>query len=465
MAALRRGLRQMVCVLPLLVLAACNGVGKGDKIDHLQMVNKSGTTIVVLTESEQVLGYQCLRQQLGIFAVFGKNGSADYSLRPATTWTSSNPDVVRVSNGDEPDPTQPGRVFAKGVITPLRAGSAIITADYVGITTSVQVIVRVPDSIILSTSQFDFSSNASTSGPFNMATGSTQQYYAYARLRDENDIVVVRDVTGQAKWSTPDDPTNNYIAVTTPPVGLTTGGGLVAALAPSGPVTVQANFSACPGTQYEYINADVQVSGLNSLSVQHDPAFNPANPLVIGTREAFKVVATLNNGATQDLSLQSNLKTNGSDGVMAFAGNVGVALGLGTTNITASFKESPPSPPLAVSTQNAVLSGFAIAASDYNQQIPTQGFYDHYHAVGTFTPVLPGPVFTQDLTHDTVWATSVPTDVTIGNAADTAGLAVSQKSAKTCVKIAGVLSSDTNRSDSTKLGVGVGVSPSTCPTN
>lgn len=466
MAALR-GLRQILCVLPLAVLAACNGVGKGDKIDHLQMVSQVGTVSVSLPSNFDVLAYQCLRQQLGMFAVFGKNGTADYTQRPATVWTSSSPDVVRVSNGDEPDPANAARIFPKGVITPLKAGSSDITVEYAGLSATVHVIVREPDSIILSTSQFDTLSNASTAGTLSIAPTSTQQYYAYARVRDQNDIVVVQDVTGNATWSTPDDPTNSFIQVTTPAAGLTSGGGLVTGLSASGPVTVQANFSACPGTQYEYITADVQVSGLQSLSVQHDLAFNPAVPLVVGTREALRVIATLNNGATQDLSLQALLKATGSTNIIGFAGNVASALAVGTTDVSATFGKSPSSPPLTINTQSAVLSNYEINPLDNNPQIPTQSFYDHFHARGTFTPVLGGGNFFQDLTHDTLWASSVPDDVSIGNAADTSGVAVSKKSEKTCVTIAAVLNAalqtDSLKTDTSKLGVGVGVTPSTCP--
>ncbi|MES2490840.1 MAG: hypothetical protein V4607_13720 [Pseudomonadota bacterium] len=463
MAALR-GLRQMFCVLALTALAACNGVGKGDKIDHLLMVSKVGDQAVFLPFNFQVLGYQCLRQQLGIYAVFESNTSADYTGRAGTIWTSSSPDVVRVSDGTEPDPTNPGRVFPKGVITPVRAGRAVITADYVGVTTSIEVIVREPESIILSTSQFDSTADAALSSPLSIATGSTQQYYAYAKLRDKDDLVVVQNVTGNAEWSTPDDPRNDYIQVTTPVPGSAVGGGLVTGLSPSGPVTVTANFSACPGTRFEYINTDVKVSGIQSLSVQHNPVFNPAIPLVVGTREALKVIATLNDGKTQDLSLQATLKTRGSTGILGFGGNVATALTVGTTDVVASFKSLvTTSPPLTITTQKAVLTNFEILSTDQNPVIPTQGFYDHFHSVGTFKQVIDGVDILQDLTHDTVWATSVPDDVSIGNASDTAGVAVSRKPDKTCVTVAAVLSTDNTKTDTTKLGVGVGVTPSTCP--
>lgn len=456
------GVRRLLRMMPLLACVACSGIGNGDKVNHLQMVSLVGLSATVLPPGIQVPAYQCLRQQLGVYAVFDKSGSGDYTERPGTHWTSSNPDIVHVSDGDDPDPTQPGRVFPKGVITPLRAGTAVITADYVGVRTSVQVNVREPDSIILSTSQYDSSSNASTAGALSIAPNSSQQYYAYARLRDDNDVVTVQDVTGYAQWSIPDDPQGSFATITTHAVGSSSGGGLVIGRGVGGPVTINANFSACPGTQYENITAKLAVSGVSQLSLQHNPSINPAVPLVVGTSEAFQVTGTLNNGATQDLSLQSALSTIGGDGVLTIGGNVGTALALGSTNVVATFN-GVLSPQLPVQTQNAVLSNFAIASGDRNQKIPTQGFYNHFHALGTFTPAAGGAPFQQDLTNNVTWATSDAASVVISNAADTAGLAISQKSAQNCVTIGAVLNTDASKTDSTKLGIGVAVSPATCP--
>lgn len=473
MAALR-GLRLMLCVLPLMALAACNGIGKGDKINHLQMVTK-GTAITFLPSGSQVLAYQCLRQQLGFYAIFGKNGTADYTERPAAVWTSSDPGVVRVSNGDERDPTDPERFFPKGVITPLQEGTAVITVEYAGLKTSIPVLVGVPESIILSTSPFDTASDASAS-VFNIATGSTQQYYAYAKLRDnENNLTTYQDVTGNAKWTSPDDP-GGHISVTTSVGGLTSGGGLVTGLSPGGPYTVNANFSACPDTQYENIKAQVQVSELSSLTVTHDPNFlilsnpNPPAPLVVNTSEAFVITGLLENGATQDLSYQATLSTEtGNAGILAFTQNVATALDDGSTQITARFR-SITSPPLVVQTQNAVLSGFAIspglppvpgAYDDKNQDISYQGFHS-FHAIGTFTPEVPGnPLFVQDMTQSALWTSDSPEDVSIGNAGQVTGVAVSRRSKQTCVVIRGTI--DASNFDSTALGVGAPVSNTTCP--
>ena len=464
MAALR-GLRQILCVLALMALTACSGVGKGDKVDYVVMVSKVGDQTVILPSNFKVQAYQCIRQQLGILAVFEGNSSADFSNRAGTTWSSSNPAVVRVSDGTERDPVNPDRVFPKGVLIPVREGSAVITADYVGVTTSIHVDVSEPDSIYLSTSAYDLSSNASATPlqSFNMAPGSTQQYYAYARLRDDDNVPFVRDVTGQADWTVRNDPRSEYLSVTTPPVGSAVGGGLVTALSAGGPLTVQAKFTACIGARYEDVVANVEVSGLDQLTVQHDPAFNPANPLVVGTREPFQAIATLNNGATQDLSLQSEFTTNGGVGILGFAGNVATALKKGETKVTARFKSSRPSPDFIVKAQEATLKTYELATSDENKRIEKQGFY-RYRINGIFKPTVTGPDFTQDLTLDSAWSSSDPTVVKMSNATDTAGIALSQQAKQGCVLIATAYTPNpTAFNDLTRLGVGVGVSSSVCP--
>lgn len=484
MAALR-GLRRMLCVLPLMALAACGGVGKGDKVEYLQMIDASSDPATALQPGADVQAYQCIRKQLGVLAVFGKNGSGNYTTRPATIWTSSNPGVVRVSNDDELDTTQPGRYYPKGVITPVSPGTAVITADYAGITTNVEVTVRAPDSIILSTSSFDFGQDATAAGTLSIATRSTQQYYAYARLRDQNNVVTVQGVTGSAVWSIPDDPNAGVASMTTHAPGTNTGGGLVTGRAQGGPVTINANFSACPGTVYENIQAKVQVSDVQSLSLEHDPNFlaiaNPPHPLILNTGEALVVKALLNNSQHQDLSQQATLLTDTSGAAVVSVGagsNIVTASTVGSANVQASFLDSGGnpiySPTLAIQTQDATLNTFTIspgilggtptpgAPNDRDQNIPLQGFYP-FHSLGIFASAVDGSTIIQDLTHSTIWVSGSPVDVEIGNAADVVGIASSLRSVQTCVTIYGAPKFVGGYIDSTHLGVGIPYSVGACP--
>lgn len=473
MAALR-GLRQILCVLPLLALVACKGIEKGDRIDHLIMFDKSTTTPVALATNADFQSYICLRQQLGVIAVFEKNGSADYSDRPGAIWSSDNENVVHVSNGDDiipsTDPTAPVRYYPKGVIKPINPGFATITVDYVGIKGSVTVHVQNPSSIILSTSPFDASSNASNLAAVSIAPNSYQQYYAYATLPNSGGqagVSAIRDVTGNAVWTVLEDPDKTYVSITNAATGTVQGGGLVTGISSSGDLTVNAHFAACEGTSFGVpdITAKVNVSNLASLKVEHDPNFlaikTPPYPLVVGTNEAFKVTGTLANTHQQDLSYQAVLSTkNGSAGILAFTGNLATASplsgGLGNTLVTATFNGID-SPSILAQTQNASLNSHKInshnvVASDINQSIPAGGFYP-YHSIGEFVPAS-GPTFTQDMTHSVAWTSSNAAIVAIGNAGMLVGVAISQNTKQDCVTITATPLIDPSKYDFTVLGVG-----------
>lgn len=485
MAALR-GLRRMLCVLPLVALAACQGIERGDRIDHILMVDKSTGTTVALEANSSFQSYVCLRQQLGIIAVFNKNGSADYSGRPGTVWSSDNENVIHVSNGDDIipsiDPTAPVRYYPKGTLKPIAPGTATITADYVGIKTSITVHVQNPTSIILSTSPYNALQDASAQPAVSIATGATQQYYAYATLPNvggQANVSAIRNVTGNALWTILEDPDQSFASITNPDSvsGSLVGGGLVTGISANGGLTVNAHFTACEGTAFGDIDrtARFQVSPVQSIVVKHDPNFlaitnpgyvppatpsvvsppNPPNPLVMGTQEAFEAVATLANGDTQDLTYQALFSTkNGTDGVLTFSGNVATAPVLsstfGSTLVTATFAGID-SPPILAKTQSASLNRLWIPDSDKNNSISPGGYYQ-FHARGNFNPDGGGVSFDQDMTHSVIWTSSNTAIIAIGNVGMLTGVGVSQNSSQACSKI--TASTAGGNTDFAIIGVG-----------
>jgi hypothetical protein len=241
---------------------------------------------------------------------------------------------------------------------------------------------------------------------------------------------------------------------------------------------VNAHFSACEGTSFGEVDIKTQlkVSDVLSLKASHDPSFidianpsyvpppppalpnppNPPLPLVIGTSEAFRAIATLNNGDTQDLSYQAVFSTkNGSSDILAgFVGNVATALNLGSTKVTATF-DGIDSNSVDVQTQNATLNSLKIASGDKNRSIPAQGFYQ-YHAQGSYVAASGGASFLQDMTHSVAWLSSNPAVVAIGNAGMLVGVAISQNTNQDCVTITAISASqnpDGSKTDSTVLGV------------
>jgi hypothetical protein len=325
--------------------------------------------------------------------------------------------------------------------------------------------VQNPSSIILSTSPFNASSNASTAAAVSIAPNSYQQYYAYATLPNSGGqagVSAIRDVTGNAVWSILEDPDKTHVSITTATTGTLQGGGLVTGISTSGDLTVNAHFAACEGTSFGVpdITAKVNVSNLVSLTVEHDPNFlaikNPPYPLVVGTNEAFKVTGTLANTKTQDLSYQAVLSTkNGSADVLTFTGNVATASplsgGLGNTLVTATFNGID-SPSILAQTQNASLNNHKIVAGDINQSISAGGFYP-YHSVGEFVPTS-GLQFNQDMTHSVAWTSSNSAIVAIGNAGMLVGVAISENTKQDCVTITATPLLDPSKNDFTVLGVG-----------
>ena len=444
-----RALRRLFWItLPVLLLAACSGIGKGDKLETLAIVN--ARTGLALTPP--VLGYQCLRQQLSVFGTFTSKSIGDYTAR--ATWTSSNPAVVKVSNGDpilDKDPANSANVFQRGVITPMSIGTAVVTAEYVGIIASINVEVRAPDSIILSTSPIDATpALANTS----IAPSSLLQFRAYARLDG-----VDTDVSSDPRWSIVNDPANAIATISST--------GLVVGVGAGGPVTVNANFDACPGTAFNNLTANVTVSPVRKLSLTRQ--FSAGTQLVVGTTEALTAIGTLDNGATQDLSAIATYTTStpaSSVSVLSLLSNFATAASVGTTDVTASFGATPAtvtSAPVTIATQTATLNAIAILAADQNRQIAPHGHYDHYHALGTYTPTAGGANFTQDITRHVLWTSSDATAVFMANTLANAGFALSLKPDTGCFSVIATLPSDTSNTASTKLGVGIAATPANCP--
>ena len=435
-------------ILPAVLLAGCSGLGKGDKLQSVSIVNPATAKALV----PPVLAYQCLRQQLTAYGTFTSGAVGDYTAR--ATWSSSNPAVVRVSNGDpvrDVDPANPANVFQRGVITPVSVGTAKITVEYVGITDSVDVQIKAPDRIVLSTSGID-----ATEAPANtsIAPGSLLQFRAYARLDG-----VDSDISNDPHWSITNDPTH-AIANVSPTSGL------VAAVAAGGPVTVQAEFDACPGLTFNKLTKNVTVSPVATLALSRQ--FPAGTLLVTTTSEAMSTIATLANGATQDVSTTAAYTTStptGSPTILAFLNNVATALIVGTTDVTASFGVDAAkvvSNAVTIGTQAATLNSVAILDADKNKRIEPHGHYDHYHAIGNYTPTAGGANFSQDISRHVLWTSSDATAVFISNTLANTGFALSLSANPGCYSITATLPSNNLITDTTKLGVGVDATPANC---
>src|SRR5690606_37435000 len=116
--------------------------------------------------------------------------SANYSGR--AVWTSSNPEVLAVSNGDILIPGSETDAFAGGTLIPKQASDTPVTirADFVGLSAEIDVMVEALDLATLRTNE----------SSVVVATETSRQLTLTLTV-DDQDI----NLTGDATWAFPED--------------------------------------------------------------------------------------------------------------------------------------------------------------------------------------------------------------------------------------------------------------------
>lgn len=279
-----RPLRIILLLLPMLMLAACNAVGEGNKIESLQIKD----AIVGNDVGQTLQTYQCLRYNLAALGTFTDGSSAFYTSR--AIWSSSDTNVVRVSNGDITLPSNSASAYSRGTVIPVAPGTATVTVNYVGIKASVQITVLAPTSLqIVGVTPRD----TRPSGNITIAPRTVQTFAAIATLGGRT-----TDITSAGSWSldAPDATVASFVA------------GSVSSfqgVAPGGPFTVKADFnsiggiSSCPLALAT--TPQLSVAVLQSIALSSEFGASP-DPLFVGTTDRLKAIATLNGGAQQDIS-------------------------------------------------------------------------------------------------------------------------------------------------------------------
>lgn len=134
--------RVLLLFLAAALISGCEGVGEGNKPETATLI-KLGNRV----SSARL--YTCFSESMLMLVTFSKGQVGDFSSRGK--WKSSNPDVLFVSNYGESLPAnllasgESSQVFlAGGLLYPLKAGTATITATAAGLSASKTVEVRDP---------------------------------------------------------------------------------------------------------------------------------------------------------------------------------------------------------------------------------------------------------------------------------------------------------------------------------
>ncbi|MGH8459816.1 MAG: Ig-like domain-containing protein, partial [Nevskiales bacterium] len=238
-------------LLVALLLSACGsgGTGEGNTLASLAITDTSFQRPAGVFET-----FQCLPGQLLVLGTFD-DGSQDVTIADRATWTSSNPNAVRVSNRDLTLTT--GETLRKGalVVTGNTGDTATITAQFVGLSASQDVIVRA-GTVEVSPTQV------------TIASGTLIQMFATAVLGGgATDTPGTNRVVGfndGVIWES----TNPAVAT------VDSGTGVVTAVA-AGPVTIRARAGVvCPSASDAETVVTVNNPALQSITLQPTTLFS-----------------------------------------------------------------------------------------------------------------------------------------------------------------------------------------------
>ncbi len=130
-------LRRAATLLPLALLAACDGIGEGN--------GPASIEIVMDGERESGEVFECLAATPQAILTFDSGSSANFARR--AQWSSSDESVFVVSDGSFE--AADGTFFVNGALLPLKAGEAELTVRYLDFEDSIPVTVS-PTKIELS---------------------------------------------------------------------------------------------------------------------------------------------------------------------------------------------------------------------------------------------------------------------------------------------------------------------------
>lgn len=286
-----------------LLLAACGGLGEGNRPQSLAIVEAEALSLRSAEDAIEVsngtgTATACLGKQLQLLITFTDGSIGSFTGR--ANWSSDNPTVVDITNqGETLHPDGSGNFLPGGVLLPAAGGTARITAEYQGLTQVFDVTVET----------LDAGGFTMTPAEVTMSANSGQNFTVEVSVGGET-----RDVTSSLYFEL-DDPSE---------LGQLSGGGAfsvpirseTAAPLPAD-ITIHARpLVDVPACTSLAPSAIVHAGALNAVTLALDPDFYGAgaapgeNRLIDGFSQLLQVTGTFadldGDGSpdTQDLSRQ-----------------------------------------------------------------------------------------------------------------------------------------------------------------
>jgi hypothetical protein len=433
--AMKKSSAALVFLLTL-GLAACD-IGQGNRPESLRFV----VSTTDLTDVTRINVFECFTRTPTVLAEFTDGIPGDFTQR--VRYTSSNTAVVLASNGDIAVPGDPDQVYNRGVLLPVRPGNAVVTAEFAGLTATVDVTVLTPESIIVGNEVFIDADGVTQRPVTQMAPGSSQQLVATAVFNDGT-TTTTSNVSSFADWTT------------TAPAEVATIGaasGAVSAVAPPATpatYTATASFRPCSGVDGAppppalpadklKLSTTFQVSSPQRMIIVTEPGYPQNNgAMPTGSAQFVRVLADFDsdrdNGNGQDLSFKGVTYAFEPTGVLSYSTASGLLLANsipagqtenGPAAITASIGKDAlkfTSEPLNMKTFAATLDSVTVSPADVT--IAPLGV-QLFTASGKFTVNGVAGALTLPVNHDVLWSASDNAVVNISNFTINAGTATS----------------------------------------
>lgn len=341
-------MKQVLLVVLALCTVACKGVGNGSRPEALRFV-KSNADLSTLST---LAVYQCFTESPVLIADFTDGSRALFTSR--VKYTSSNPAVVQVSNFDISEPgaaLTDGRFYPPGTLFPVSNGTATITAEFAGLTTTLDVTVSSPSSITVSNEQYTDIDWVTQRDVIQMVPGTFQRLSAVATLGSN-----LTTVTGAGTWSSVDVDSDTATKSETAIVGKATGVVTASKKTDDGLQRATIEFAPCSGKPYtaagvSFPAAPSQPSGASFVYSAVYEVAEPIGPLLLLTekdivsgRDYPKDGESMISGTQQFLRVMAEFGspvTSRQD--LTFKG-VSIAIGMsgaGSTTDTLSYGVSP----------------------------------------------------------------------------------------------------------------------------
>lgn len=416
----------------LLMLSACSGIGDGNKPESVRIVQSSASVDSTATGATV---FTCVRDGLILIGEFSDGSLGDFSRR--ARWTSDDPAIVGVSNGEDEVPGEEELFFISGSLAPRSVGTTTVRAEFLGFTAAFNVTVKESADLRI------------VPGNPRLAPRSLLRLQATADLDG-----TVTSITNRVSFAIA--PPNDAVAT----IG---DDGFITAAGP-GTVKVQAQLPCAAE-----LSTDLNVSPLTGLELNYEDAVGfGTGTQIVGTGQLLRIFGTfgdLDGDGTADADerqdLSSSTAVTSSDSTIAVSGGilsanlVSALKAGGPVNLTATFGAAlavtdpdgdgpltgtPAQPgvtsaPLPLTVADGTLMALSLNVKELcDPQLlvcepgPTPGQpvsaqenrAIRFRAVGDF-----GAGVMQDLTKDVVWSSSVPNLVPIGSGRTVnAGLAV-----------------------------------------